>query len=310
MFLRTTVPDLFLQTMLPAIDEIVQERYARWPTQFTQIFRMRTTNRGIEQTTEVTGFGQMVVVPETAPVPYSDPLPGLNKTYLTAQYGLGFKVSRLAKDDDRHGTVAKFAGSLGKSAAETKEIVHAGVFNGGFSYNTGAVIGPDGKTLFDTAHPLMGGQTRSNKAAVASDPDMTSMGLALTQMRLMIDQNGKKLRIPARKAIFPPALEFIGSQLMGGVDDPSTANRALNPFMRRSGVPSFSDWMVWDYLTDPNAWFIQGEVQDTELRSYEHEAFNTIHDVDFDTRSLKTAGWMRFACGFNGDAGIFGIPSQ
>jgi len=38
-------------------------------------------------------------------------------------------------------------------------------------------------------------------------------------------------------------------------------------------------------------------VSDTELRFYTEEEFNTIHDVDFDTRSLKTAGWMRFAVG-------------
>src|ERR1035441_8995561 len=173
MFLRTTVPDLYLQTMLPAIDEIVQEKYGRWPTQYTEVFRTRSTTRGIEQTTEVTGFGQMTVVPETGGVPYTTPLPGLSKTYLTAQYAMGFKVTRLAKDDDRHGTVAKFAGSLGKSAAETKEVVHAGVFNAGFT----STIGPDGKALFDTGHPLMGGGTRTNRAAAASDPDMTSIGL-------------------------------------------------------------------------------------------------------------------------------------
>jgi phage major head subunit gpT-like protein len=306
MFLRTTVPDLYLQTMLPAIDEIVQEKYARWPTQYTEVFRQRTTNRGIEQTTEVTGFGQMAVVPETSSVPYTTPLPGLSKTYLTAQYAMGFKVTRLAKDDDRHGTVAKFAGSLGKSAAETKEVVHAAVFNSGFTSTTG----PDGKALFDTAHPLMGGSTRTNRALAASDPDMTSIGLALTDMRLMKDHNGKKLRIPARKAIFPPQLEFAAAQYLGGVDDPSTANRAINPFKRRSGLPSFDAWMIWDYLTDGHAWFLEGDIQDTELRSYEHEAFNTIHDVDFDTRSLKTAGWMRFGCGYNGDAGIYGVPSS
>ncbi len=306
MFLRTTVPDLFLQTMLPAIDEIVQERYARWPTQYTQVFRMRTTSRGIEQTTEVTGFGQMSVVPETMPVPYTDPLPGLSKTYLTAQYGMGFKVSRLAKDDDRHGTVAKFAGSLGKSAAETKEVVHANVFNTGFT----ATVGPDGKALFDTAHPLMGGGTRSNRAAAASDPDGTSLGLALTDMRKMRDHNGKKLRIPTKKLILPPDLEFIGVQLLGGREDPSTANRALNPFMLRSGMPNLTEVMVWDYLTDPHAWFLEGDVSDTELRSYEHEAFNTIHDVDFDTRSLKTAGWQRYAVGFNSEVGTYGVPSS
>ena len=75
-------------------------------------------------------------------------------------------------------------------------------------------------------------------------------------------------------------------------------------------MPSFDSWMVWDYLTDPHAWFLQGEKSDTELRFYDREAFNTVHDIDFDSRSVKTAGWMRYSVGYNGFYGIYGVPSS
>jgi hypothetical protein len=307
MVIRQSIPDLYLASMLPALDEIVQDRYKRWPPQFPNFFRMRSTNRGIEQTTEMTGFGQMAVVPENMPVPYSQPFPAFRKTYLTAQYGLGFKVSRLAKDDDRNGVVNKFAAELGESALESREVVAAAVINNGFTDT-----GPDGVSLFSTVHPLVGpgGGTQTNRAAAASDPDMTSMGLALTDMRQTVDHTGKKKRIPPKQAIFPSGLEFIGATILGGTDAPDTANRAINPFRRRSGLPSFDSWAVWDYLSDQHAWFIQSETSLTELRFYEQEAFNTIHDVDFDTRTLKTAGWMRFAVGYNGFYGVYGVPSS
>jgi hypothetical protein len=307
MVIRQSIPDLYLESMLPAIDEIVQDRYKRWPPQFPNYFRMRSTNRGIEQTTEMTGFGQMVVVPEAVPVPYSQPYPAFRKTYLTVQYGLGFKVSRLARDDDRHGVVNKFASELGESGLETREVTAAAVFNGGFTDT-----GPDGVSLFNVAHPLVGagGGTQTNRLSYASDPDMTSIGLALTDMRQTVDHTGKKKRIPPKQAIFPSGLEFVGATMLGGTDAPDTANRAINPFRKRSGLPSFDSWSVWDYLTDMNAWFIESDVALTELRFYEQEALNTIHDVDFDTRTLKTAAWQRFAVSYNAFWGVYGVPSS
>jgi phage major head subunit gpT-like protein len=306
MFIRTLFPDLFLQSMLPAIDEVIMTKYSRFPDEFVDVFRMESSSRSIEQTTEVTGFGQFAVIPEGDTTRYDEALPGFNKTYIHAQYGLGFKVSKVAMDDDKFGVVRKLATELGRSAKETKEVSAANVFNTGFV----SAIGPDGQTLFSTAHPLIGGQTQTNRLTYATDPDVTSIQLALTDMRQTLDQRGKKLRIPTKKAISPPALEFVFAELLGGSDRADTANRTINAFRRRSGMPSFDSWMVWDYLTDPHAWFLEGEKSDTELRWYDREAFNTVHDIDFDSRSVKTAGWMRFSCGYNGFYGVYGVPSS
>jgi phage major head subunit gpT-like protein len=306
MFIRTLFPDLYLQSMLPAIDEVVMTKYSQFPDEFSEVYRMESSSRSIEQTTEVTGFGQMAVIPEGQDTRYDEALPGFNKTYVHAQYGLGFRVTKVAMDDDKFGVVKKLATELGRSAKETKEVVAANMFNTGFTTS----LGPDGVSLFNTAHPLIGGGTQSNRLAYATDPDVTSLQLVLTLMRQTVDHRGKKLRIPPKKGIFPPNLEFIAAELLGGTDRPDTANRAINAFKRRSGMPSFDTWMVWDYLTDPDAWMVEGDVQDTELRFYNREPFNTVHDIDFDSRSVKTAGWTRYSSGNNGWYGVAGVPSS
>jgi phage major head subunit gpT-like protein len=307
MFIRTLFPDLYLQSMLPAIDEVVMTKYSRFPDEFSEVFRMESSSRSIEQTTEVTGFGQFAVIPEGDTTRFDEALPAFNKTYVHGQYGLGFKVTKVAMDDDRFGVVRKLSTELGRSAKETVEVTAASVVNNGFS---SSYPGPDGVSLFNTAHPLVGGGTQTNKLSYATDPDVTSIQLALTDIRQTVDHRGKKLRIPPKKAIFPPALEFIGAELLGGADRADTANRTINAFKRRSGMPSFDSWMVWDYLTDSNAWFLECEREDTEMRFYWREQFNTVHDIDFDSRSVKTAGWMRYSVGFNGFYGMYGVPSS
>jgi phage major head subunit gpT-like protein len=307
MLIRTLLPDLYLQSMLPAIDEVVMTKYSRFPDQWSSVFRMENSSRSIEQTTEVTGFGQFSVVPEGEATRYDTPLPAFNKTYTHAQYGLGFKVTKVAMDDDKFGVVRKLATELGRSAKETIEVTAASIINTGFV----ATTGPDGTSLFSTTHPMVGGGVQSNRLAYATDPDVTSIQLALTQMRQTLDHRGKKLRIPPKTLILPNGLEFVGAELLGGADwRPDTANRTINAFRRRSGMPSFDSWMVWDYLTDMHAWMIEGERTDTELRYYWREQFNTIHDLEFDSRSVKTAGWMRFSAGYNGWYGLFGVPSS
>jgi phage major head subunit gpT-like protein len=293
--------------MLPAIDEVVMSKYQQFPPQFTRVFRMKKSTRGIEQTTEVTGFGQFGVVPEARAVSYDDPLPAFNKTYLHLQYGLGFKVSKIAMDDDQFGTIRKLSAELGRSANETREVVAANVFNQGFS---STALGPDGVSLFSTAHPLVGGGTQTNRLSYASDPDVISLQLALTDFRQTVNHRGLKQRIAPKTLIVPPALQFLAAEILGGTMRSDTANNTINAFRKQDGMPSFSEFMVWDYLTDPHAWFIEAAPEETELRFYDREPFNTVHGIDFESRSLKTAGWMRFSVGWNGFYGVYGVPSS
>lgn len=308
MTVRTQFPDLFLAEMLPALDGIIFNRYNKLPPQYTKIFRVMKSNRSIEQTSEVVGLGLLSEVSEGGSVRYDEPVPGFNKTYTHNQFGGGFKMSRIMVDDDKFALIDKLASDLGRSANETRELAAASLFVNGFS---SSYPGPDGKPLFATDHPIVKTNgVQSNTLATPADLDQTSIELALTDFRTMRDPSGKKVRVSPERLIVAPQGEFAAMEIMGGAMRSDTSNNTINVLRNRSGVGPFNEVFVWDFLDegDPDAWFISASPEDTELRWYDREKFNTVHDVDFDSRSIKTAGWMRFSLGWSSFYGIYGCP--
>lgn len=306
MLIRAKFPDLFLTSMLPALDEVIFERFDRWPPQYTKIFRVLSSDRSIEQTSELSGLGTFALIPEGGAMHYDEPVPGFDKTYLHEQYGLGFRVTKIMADDDRFGVIQQLARDLGESARETIEMTVASHFNNGFSPS---YPGPDGQPLFSLNHPLVkGGGVQANTLSVPADLDVPSLELALTDFRRMRGPSGKKIRIRPARLVVPPELEFAAQEILSGTMRSDTANNTPNAFRKRLGLPPFEEAMVWDYLTDPDAWFIVADPEDTELRVYWREKPNTVHDVDFDTRSIKTAMWYRMSSGWSSFYGVYGVP--
>lgn len=306
MIVRAQFPDLFLTDMLPALDELIFQKFDPYPPQFSKIFRVMSSNRAIEQTTQLSGLGLFPVVTENGNVTYDQPVQGFDKTYQHDQFGLGFRASRIMVDDDKFGIIKKMASELGRGARETLELRVASHFNNAFT--AGAYAGPDGVALCSASHPQVKvGGTQSN-TTTASDLDVTSLQLALTAFRTMKDSAGKKIRISPQKLVIPPQLEFVAAEILKGNMRSDTANNTVNAFKQREQFSSFSDFMVWDYLTDDDSWFILSDKSDTELRFYWREKPNTYHDVDFDSRAVKTAMWFRYSSGWSDYQGVYGVP--
>ena len=47
-----------------------------------------------------------------------------------------------------------------------------------------------------------------------------------------------------------------------------TANHTINAFKNRVNMPGFDEIFLWEFLSDPDAWFICADPVDTELRWY------------------------------------------
>lgn len=300
MLIRTQFNDLFLLDMLPALDGIIHNEFAQRAPQYKKYYRAMTSTREMEQTTGFSGVGMLVKVAEGAPTRYDEPVQGFRKTYIHDQYTLGFRVSRVMADDDRYGLIAKTASALGRSARETREVLHANYVN----LNP---VGPDGVALFATNHPIYkAGGVQSNRLGVTSDLDVVSLQLALTAMRKWKSPEGHLVRVRPDQLVVPSELEWRASEILSGTMRSDTNNNAVNTFRHRDAEASFSKFSVWDYLTDPLKWYVWGELGETEMRSYSREEPNTVHDVDFDTRSTKTALWARWSYGHSDAAGVYG----
>lgn len=301
---RQQFPDIFLETALPALDELIFNQYDQFPPQYKKIFRVMTSTRSIEQTSEIAGLGLANVIPEGQPMRYDSPVPGFRKTYEHVQSGLGFKMTRIMVDDDKWAVISKLATELGRSMRESVELDAVTTLVNGFSTN-----GPDGVPLFSASHPMVkSGGTQSNILATPADLDIPALELAITAFRRMKDPTGKKARILPRMLVIPPELAFVAGEILTATKRSDTANNTPNALKINSGFGTFEDYTVYEYLTDPDAWFIRADLAQVETRFYWREAFNTVHDVDFDTRSVKTAAWQRYSFGWSNFYGWFGTP--
>ncbi len=302
MMIRGQFTDFFLDTMKPAIDHVIWGKFNQRPPFWSRIFQVRTSNRGIEQTSQISGVGLFASINEGGSVRFDQPVQGFDKTYTHVRYGLGFKTSQDLVEDDKIGLVARMSRELGRSCQETLEIAVAAHFNNAF-----VTAGPDAVSLCNAAHPLVkSGGTQSNILAVAADLDVTSLQLALTDFETQVDSSGKKIRVPARKLVVAPANRWMAYQVTKSPMQPDTANNAVNALKyAETGMP---EPFVWPYLTDTDAWFLVADPDETELLFFWRRKPYTRHWIDDNSETGLSA--MRYKCssGFSDYVGVYGTP--
>jgi len=222
------------------------------------------------------------------------------------QYSLGFRISRLAFDDDRLGALRNMAKDLGWSYTESENILSADIFNNG--YNS-SFTGPDGVELFSTLHLREDAVAFNNELDTAADLSITSLRTAFIDFRDFRDGRGKRLMLRPEVMLVPSDGYFDAAEILRSTDRPDTANRAVNVAPDYFGEGSLGQILSVPYLTDTDAWFLVGPKEDHGLVFLEREGFNVETDVDFDTRSLKTAAWGRFDVDWvNNGVGVYGSP--
>lgn len=307
MITRTQYTDFFLEDALPALNAVTMEEFERFPDQYSKIFKVENSDRAIEQFSQITGFGIMTELAEGEPITFDEPLQGFDKTYRHRKFGKGYKITQEAIDDDKLRVLKDLARMLGKAADETVEIEDALIFNRGFN---ASYTGPDGKVLFATDHPRVGGGTQSNRPTTAVDLDIPSLEAALTAFRGWTDHRGKKIRIVPTRVVVAPANEFNIAEILGGTMRSDTANNTMNAFRLRDGMKSLRDYFVWDYLTDDDAWFVLGDTSDPayKLRHFWRKQFATMSYPDPEIDGYKTMGRFRMSVGWDDWLGAYGSP--
>lgn len=300
---RTQFSQHYLDTQLPVLDHFINDGYNYRPDQYPMFFNVSNMTNSISQAAESTGFGQFLQVNEGGNTTYDAIRQGFTKNYIPLTYTLGFRVTHEMMADDKHGLVSSMATALGRSAKETMETTFASIYNNAFS---GSYLGPDGKSLVATDHPLVGGGTQSNMASPAVDLDVSALEAAITVFRKWVNDRGLKVRLIPKTLMVPPDLAFVATEILKSPMRSDTANNTANAFTAGGMEQGTLQPKVYEYLTDTDAWFLLADTRDLRARVKIREAFNTMHDTDFDSRAIKTAGWFRCVAGWDGEEGIYG----
>jgi phage major head subunit gpT-like protein len=287
----------FADLLAPGFRQIFMNKFAQYAEQYSSVFNTDSSTRAYEDDSFVSGFGLAPVKGQGQGISYADPKQGFDKRYTHVTYGLGYFVTRELFDDDQYGKINRLPRSLARSMRATVETVAANVLNRAFD---STYTGGDAKELCATDHPLVGGGTQKNELTTAADLDATSFEQALIDIGDTTDDEGILLALRPMKLIVPSELDWAASTLLYSSLDPDSANNAINPAKGR--MP----YMVYNWLTDPDAWFILCE--DHELNFLWRRKIDFTKDNDFDTENARFKSTMRFSVGWSIPWGVFGSP--
>lgn len=271
------------------------------PKRYNKMFKTVDTERAYEEIVQVGAMPLAQVKQEGQSVSYAGY--GEERTYTFRPFtsALGFIITKEAIDDNQYerGSTA-YATELGRAMATAKEVVHANIFNNGFS---GSYLGGDGVALFSTAHPF-GSYTNANTFSAQVDLTESALELAYTTMSAWTDAGGKLVGFEPQRLLVAPGGRFTAERLLKSTGRVDSANNDVNPVRSLDLVPD--GYMVNPFFTDPDAWFLTTNCPQG-LMSFNRQGIEKRMNEDTDTYSLKVNFNERYVPGWANALGVFGV---
>ena len=292
-----------LKELLPGLNALFGMEYSRYGEEHKEIYETETSERSFEEETKLSGFSAAPVKAEGQAIAYDNAQEAWTTRYNHETIALGFSITEEAIEDNLYESLsARYTKALARAMAYTKQVKAAAVLNNGFS---AAYVGGDNVPLFSTAHPLVNGETNSNRPAVAADLNETSLEAAVIQIAGWTDERGLLIAAKPRKLVIPPALMFVATRLLETELRVGTNNNDINALKNNGAIPG--GYTVNHFLTDPNAWFLTTDVPNG-MKHFVRMPLSNSMDGDFDTGNVRYKARERYSFGWSDPLGMFGSP--
>ena len=188
------------------------------------------------------------------PVPLSTPHVTNKQTTAILTFAQGIDISKQLFDDNMHGVWAEDVKDFAVKARDTQDFTAFGIFRNGFT----STLTADGVSLFNTAHPLIGGGTQNNTATGASSalsPD--SLNTAITSLVEQKDQSAVIRGSSPAVLLVPPALWKHAREITDSALIADSGNNNVNVYRSALGITVWtSHWLGTAAGGSDTAWFL------------------------------------------------------
>ena len=287
----------FAKFLWPGINAAYGTQYKEYAIEYKELFTVTPSQKAYEEDVGLTQMGLTPVKPEGMPILYDSMAQGFIKRYTMVSYGLGFIITWELFSDSQYqltNQMLRKPKALAYSIRQTKETIHANVFNRAFN---SSYTGGDGIELSSLVHPNAGGAggTYQNELTTPSDLSEAALEQATIDIGRWTDDRGNKIRVLPRFLAIPPELEPDAYRILKSELRVGSANNDIN-YLRASG--KFPQGIkVNHYFTDTDAWFIGTDCPDG-FKSFEREKDNFDEDNDFHTKNAMYGATFRNAQGW------------
>ena len=291
-----------LKELLPGLNALFGLEYDKYENEHEAIYETETSERSFEEEVKLSGFGAAPVKAEGASISYDNAQESFTARYTHETVAMGFSVTEEAMEDNLYDSLsARYTKALARGMAYTKQTKAAALLNNGFTtFNSG-----DGVTLFNTAHPTIGGANNRNRLATDSDLNETALEQAVIDIAAFTDERDLLIAARPRRLIIPPALMFVATRLLETDGRVGTADNDLNAIRNNGSIPE--GYTINHYLVDNDAFFITTDVPNG-MKHFVRTAMQTGMDGDFDTGNVRYKARERYSFGVSDPLGIFGSP--
>ena len=294
-----------LKELLPGLNALFGLEYARYGEEHKEIYETEKSERSFEEETKLSGFSAAPVKNEGQAIAYDNAQEAFTARYNHETIALGFSITEEAIEDNLYDSLsARYTKALARAMAYTKQVKAASVINNGFN---SAFPGGDGVSLFNTAHPLVGGGTNSNTPSTAADLNETSLENAVIQIAAWTDERGLLIAAKPRKLIIPPSLMFVATRLLETSLRVGTTDNDINALKNNGAIPE--GYTVNHFLTDTNGWYLTTDVPNG-LKHFERMPLTNSMDGDFDTGNVRYKARERYSFGWSDPLGVYGSPGS
>ena len=297
----------FADLLKPGLKSIFDIAMSSPPDMLNTLFSVESSTRFEEQ---YQGMGALGTVPVfDGSVPYHDFDAGYRTDIRNYELAMGIQVERRLADDDQYNQINRRAGNMAAAFNNTIETDAANVFINAFTDSGtnrmgASTNGADGVALLSTAHPdspANTNSTQSNEGTYALTID--NLDTTRQNMRSFKDDKGNLLGVNPNTLLVPPELERTATQLVNqrAIYEPGSAQYDVNMFSGRFNL------IVWDRLTDSNAWFLMDSVLMKQHLIWQWRIRPEFsQSEDFDGITAKYRGYMRYGIGWTDWRFIYG----
>ena len=297
----------FADLLKPGLRRIFDIGMSRPRPMMEMLFGQEVSTRYEEQ---YQGMGaQGLVPPFDGTVPYHDFDAGYRTDIRNYEFAMGMQVERRLVDDDQFNQIRRRASNMTDSFNTTIEADAANIFINGFTDSGtnrmgASTNGGDGVGLLSTAHPhgpANTNNTQANEATLALN--IGNLDTTRQAMRNFTDDKDQLLGVNPDLLLVPPELERTATQLVNerAIYEPGSAQYDVNMFSGRFRP------VVWDRLTDSNAWFLIDSVLMKQHLIWQWRIKPEFAEAeDFDGLTAKFRGYMRYGIGWTDWRWVYG----
>tara|TARA_R110000803_G_scaffold2117_2_gene7035 strand:- start:6514 stop:7422 length:909 start_codon:yes stop_codon:yes gene_type:complete len=290
-----------LKELLPGLNALFGMEYKKYGEEHKEIFEQESSDRSFEEETKLSGFSAAPVKNEGSAISYDAAQEAWTARYTHETIAMGFAITEEAIEDNLYDSLSsRYTKALARAMAYTKQVKAASILNNAF--DAGHTYG-DGTTLCSTSHTLVSGGANSNRPAVATDLNETSLEAAVIQMAGWTDERGLLIAAKPKKLIVPAALQFVATRLLDTESRVGTADNDVNALRNNGSIPG--GFSINHYLTDTNAWFLSSDIPNG-LKHFVRTPMSTSMDADFDTGNSRYKARERYSFGVSDPLAIFG----